>query len=269
MKNVTLRALTLYAVVSSALFLAQTFRPHGFPFTALPAVWFDLVGFVGMLAPLLYGFFTAAIVVRRLERENRARPAWMLLAGWLGSFAAGEAVLGAYRYLALVKPPTPSAGDVFFLLGYAMLLCGAAWFVRVYATSGFPLGSAREAWLVTIGATAVVTVVGACALTPMVHAAEPTAGAIVALAYPVLDFLALIPTALLLAMTIRFRGGRVWAVWAFILSGFVVFSVADVLFAYLYVARVAWVDPLLSATFIVGNTLIAAGMAEQRRLVEQ
>jgi hypothetical protein len=268
MKRPLLRAVVAYSVLSSVFFVGKSLAPPAWLASAVPPRLVDFLGFLGMLAPLTLGAADAAGIVRRLERGNRARPAWMLLAGWLGAFAAGEAVLGVYRYVAFTEPPTPSAGDALFLLGYAMLIASAAWFVRVYASSGFPLGPRAQTWGVAAGTTAALLAIGGPVLAPIVRLHRPGAEALVALAYPVLDFAVLVPSAVLLAITLRFRGGRVWAVWAFILSGFVVLSVADVLFAYFDLAGAAWVDPLLSATFIAGYSLTAVGVATQRSIVQ-
>jgi hypothetical protein len=264
-RRMALRAIVAYATVSSLLFLVQAAAPS--LFAGVPRRVLDLVGFVGMLAPLVLGCVEALAVVRGLERGNRARPAWMLLAGWLGAFAVGEATLGVTKYVLDLPAVTPSPGDAFFLAGYAMLICAAVWFVRVTLTSGFPVATPREPWVITLGATAALTAAAWVILRPIAHAPRPAAEAIVAVAYPVLDFVVLVPTALLVVLTARFRGGRLWVVWALILSGFVVLSVADVLFAYFDLAGIAWLEPLLGTTFIAGYTLTAAGAAAQRRLM--
>jgi hypothetical protein len=268
MKRPALRFVVAYAIASSALFVLETVHPAGWPLSSIPPRLRDFLGFVGMLAPLILGFRETVGVVRRLERDNRARPAWVLLSGWLGAFAAGEAVLGSYRFIAFMTPPTPSLGDALFLVGYASLIVGSAWFVRVYATSGLPLGSAIRPWLVAGATGAAGAVVGSFVLDPTAHSHQPMLEAAVAIAYPVLDFVVLVPAALLLAITAQFRGGRVWVVWAYILSGFVVLSVADVLFAYFDLNGMTSLEPLMTSTFIAGYTLTAVGVAEQRRMME-
>jgi hypothetical protein len=261
------RAVVAYAAVASLLFLVQTAAPS--LFVGVPPRLMNAAGFLGMLAPLVLGCVEAVNVVRRLERGNRARPAWMLLAGWLGAFATGEAILGVSKYVLGLPAQTPSAGDAFFLIGYAMLIAAAVWFVRVTLTSGFPVATPREPWVVAIVATVVLALAGCAVLGPIARASRPAAEAAVAIAYPVLDFVVLVPTALLVLLTTRFRGGRLWVVWTLILSGFVVLSVADVLFAYFDLAGVAWLDPLLSTTFIVGYTLTASGAAAQNRMMAE
>jgi hypothetical protein len=266
-ERIAQRAVVIYAVATSLLFVVQTAAPS--LFAHVPERLVNFAGFIGMLAPLVLGCAEAVGVVRRLERGNRARPAWVLLAGWLGAFAVGEAILGVSKYVLGLPPVTPSVGDAFFLIGYGMLIAAAVMFVRVTLTSGFPVATPREPWIITATATTVLAVAGWVVLAPIARAPRPAAEAVVAIAYPILDFVVLVPTALLVVLTARFRGGRLWVVWALILSGFIVLSVADVLFAYFDLAGIDWVEPLLGTTFIAGYTLTACGAAAQRRMLAE
>jgi hypothetical protein len=205
---------------------------------------------------------------RRLEGGNRARPAWFLLAGWLCCFAVGEATLAFYALVMRVTAPVPSIGDAFFLVGYALLIAGAAWFVYVYFTSGLPVGHAGgQAVLPGVGAVA-FGALGLWLLGPIAHAPRPTVEALVDIAYPILDFVVLLQALVLVRITSRFQGGRVWTVWGSILAGFVSLSAADVGFAYFDLEHIQWLDPMLDATFIVGYALTAFGAAMQYELVQ-
>ena len=267
MKRPVFRAVVVLGVVGSGAVLAPMLGVLP-PMSIGATRWLFFPAFLAMMAPLSLGCVDAVAIVRRLERDNRARPAWMLLAWWLGGFAAGEAALGTYRYVAMVEPPTPSIGDALFLLGYLPLLAATAMFVRVVATSGFPLGP-RWAPLAVGATTAVVLLaVGVPALAPMAHAHAVGAEAVVALAYPALDLIVLVGAAVLLYLTSRFRGGRVWVVWAYILSGFLLLGLADILFAHFILAGASWADPLQTVTFVAGYTLTARGVAAQREIVE-
>jgi hypothetical protein len=228
-----------------------------------------LTGSLGMLAPLAVGAAYAVRAARRFEPGNRSRPAWMLLAGWLSCFAIGEAILALHVHVLGTEPPVPSVGDGFFVVGYLMLVAGLLWFARVYVTSGLPLGPAYEAPLTAAAAIAVLGVVGALWLAPLARSSHWNAERGVALAYPVLDFVVLVLTAVLARITSRFRGGRVWTVWGAILAGFVSLGVADTLFAYLDLAGVTSLDPLTDATFVVGYTLTAFGAARQYELLAE
>jgi hypothetical protein len=85
--------------------------------------------------------------------------------------------------------------------------------------------------------------------------------------YPMMDFLLLIPTALLIRITLRFRGGEVWKVWLALLAGFVFLSFGDILFSYLQALGHQKLDPLVDAMYILAYGLLAKGLLYQRELL--
>jgi hypothetical protein len=265
--RVALVSFVLAAVLSA---LARLAWPEAAVFASEAARRsFRLVTSLGMLVPLVAGALYALGVTRRLEAGNRSRPGWMLLCGWLACFAVGEAILVVYVHVLRLEPPIPSAGDGFFIAGYLMLIVGLVWFARVYATSGLPLGPRWEPPLVGAAAILVFGVAGLEWLVPLAQRAPATAGSEVTLAYPVLDFVVLVPTAVLARITSRFRGGPVWAIWAAILGGFVSLAVADTSFAYGDLAGATRLDPITDATFIIGYALTAFGAARQYDLLRE
>lgn len=268
MNRIVRRGLVAYVLAAVLAALARLAWPAAAVFASDGARRaFRLVTSLGMLAPLVAGALYALGVTRRLEAGNRARPGWMLLCGWLASFAVGEAILLVYVHLLHVEPPIPSAGDGFFLAGYLMLVVGLVWFARVYATSGLPLGPAWEPPIVAAAAVLVFGVAGLEWLAPLAHRAPATAGTAVTLAYPLLDFVVLVPTAVLARITSRFHGGPVWSTWAAILGGFVSLAAADTMFAYGDLTGATRLDPITDATFIIGYALTAFGAARQYDLL--
>jgi hypothetical protein len=86
-------------------------------------------------------------------------------------------------------------------------------------------------------------------------------------AYPVLDLVLLIPTALLTRITVALRGGAAWKIWTGLLGGFVFLCLGDVLFAYLSALGRAGLDPLIHAMYILSYALLARGVLYQRELL--
>jgi hypothetical protein len=264
MKRIAWILLAAYIALACALFLPQLWWPDAALYTrVVPSRWLSVGGFVGMFAPLTVGAVFAVGVAQRLEPENRARPAWRLLSGWLACFSVGEGILGVYTHVLRVEPPIPSVGDGFFLAGYVLLAAGAIRFVRVYTTSGMSLGPPRELLILGVIAALVLGGVGWVLLGPLLRAPRPLPEVLVTAGYPVLDFAVMIPMALLVRITLRFRGGRVWTVWASILAGFTLLAAADTLFARLDLLGAAWLDPLLDPLFMAGYALTAYGAALQ------
>jgi hypothetical protein len=264
------RVLLVFVVLLCALYLPALAWPQAAVYRNVitPNV-LRRIGALAQTAPLVIGAVYALRAARTLESGNRAKAAWWLLGGWLASFAIGEIILSTYRAILGIEPPSPSAGDAFFVVGYVFLVASTLWFVRVYAASGLPVGSVRGH--VALGAVATV-VLGALTwpvVVPLAHAQRPLLQILVSAGYPVLDAVVMVPTVLLVRMTVAFRGGRVWTAWASILLAFVVLAGADALFAYSDLVGFHALDPLVIPIFATGYALAAYGAILQYAIVAE
>jgi hypothetical protein len=212
--------------------------------------------------------FAAADAARSFERGNAARMSWGLLAAGLALFWAGEAIEAAYT-LGGRKPPFPSAGDPFFLLGYTLLVRALFLFLRAYRASGLGDDGARA----TLATSLLVAAFGLPVLVPMVRTAAPLGERLVGGAYVVLDLVALVPLLLLLRLASRLWGGLLWQVWASLLFGFLLTFAGDVIVTFgLAVAdeaSAARLDLASSVVFTLSYLAIARGTWCQRRLLRQ
>lgn len=250
-----------------AIFVPKMLWPHAAPYRAvLTAPVLSIIASSCKLASLGAGCAYGLGVVQRTERDNPARSAWLLLALWLGCFAAGQLVLSAYQ-LATGHTPLPSAADVFFFAGYALMIASAARFVVVYRASGYPVGTTREAIAIAGGAVLVFAFVGVVILRPIATAPVPWIERAVNVGYPALDFVSLVPTLLLLRITSRFRGGRFWSVWASLFVGFGFAAPGDILFAYATSIGSVTLEPLLDPLFAISYYFLARGAFLQYRLI--
>jgi hypothetical protein len=206
---------------------------------------------------------------RRFERGNPARRPWWLLGAGLGGFGLGEAIEGAYTVRGL-ESPFPGTADVFFLLTYPVIVAALFLFLRAYRESGLP-AVGRGAAAAT---AAVVALAGVPLLLPVLRAPLPLAERLISAVYGVFDLAALVPLLLLLRLTWRFRGGRVWPVWAGLLFGFLLTFVGDVLVAYWLIvlgeraeATADVLDLASSAVFTLSYLAVARGTLHQRALL--
>jgi hypothetical protein len=222
-------------------------------------------GSIAKLCGLLAGAFYGARAGLQLERGNPARTAWLLLAGWLGCFFAGQIVLSYYTIVVQASAPLPSAGDGFFLLGYALAIAAVVLFVRAYVRSGLPVGRLRGHAGIAVGAALVFAIAGYNLLVPIARADAPLPERIINVGYPVLDFVTLIPTLILIRITSRFRGGRLWTVWGTILVSLVCMSAGDILFAWFASIGVKALEPLVDLMFLVGYVCAGRGTILQLR----
>jgi len=225
---------------------------------------------VGALSKVLFlavGSLYAWRNARRFEAGNPARLGWLLLGAGLTGFTLAQASICAYQLFRGVAVPFPSVGDVFFLIGYPLLIAALFAFLRSYAAAGFPIGPARERWLLAGALVVVCTLIGIPILRPIVTTPAPALAKALNVAYPILDFVLLIPTVLLLRVTFRFRGGMVWKTWIALLGGFLFSFGADTLFAYLSALGEARFQNLIDVLYILAFGLIARGVFYQHELL--
>jgi hypothetical protein len=209
--------------------------------------------------------WSTATVHRRLDAENAARTPWLLISAGFAAFAAGESV-DAYYELVGRNRPFPSPLDAVFLAAYALIGGAFVSFVRTYLQSELSGDGSRHRrpTLVFGAALAAVGVVFAYLL---LTGDGPLAERLVAAAYPVLDLLALVPAFLLMRITLEFRGGALWRVWASILAGFVLTCAADFLFAYFTVRGTDGQDALMEALYLLSYAAFWRGSRVQAGLL--
>jgi hypothetical protein len=194
-----------------------------------------------------------------LDAGNPVRPGWTLLAAGLFATFVGQLLLARYQ-LAGAATPFPSVADVFYLLAYPLIGAALVRFIRAYDEVGLPIGTRGERMVTLAAAAAACGLLAVLVLRPLLQADLAPLEEALNAAYPVLDMVLLVPLALLLRITWRFRGGQVATAWVVVLSGFIFMCAGDVLFAYLTALGRAGLDPFLHAAYIVSYGLVAAGV---------
>lgn len=226
---------------------------------------------LGCLAKMF--FLVIAVVfawrnVAAFARGNPSRLAWKLLAGGFLAFLLGQTSFAYYQVLRGMSSPGPSVGDAFFLLGYALTAAALVSFVRAYAASGFPVGESQERWILGLGTGVAALAVVYPILRPVLLTPGPALDKLLNLAYPLLDIALLIPTVLLLRISLRFRGGRVSRIWLMLLSGFLFGCAGDVLFAYFSSLEQTYLEDVMDAMYLLSFGFMALGALYQRELLE-
>lgn len=256
------------AALSAALFVGQVVLPQATAYrTVLAPHVLQVVGALSKLTFLLVATVFAWTSARVFEPGNPVRPAWRLLAAGILAFFLGQLTFAPYQLVLNRDPPFPSVADVFFMLAYPLFVAALFAFIRGYQEAGYPVGTPASRW----GLAAAVAVAGAAAgyfvLRPVIAAPAPRLARILNVAYPVLDLVLLIPTALLTRITVALRGGAAWKIWAGLLGGFVFLCLGDVLFAYLSALGREGLDPLIHAMYILSYAMLARGILYQRELL--
>jgi len=225
------------------------------------------VGNLGKLAFLACAAVASFMAAARFEPDNPMRPVWRRMAAGLVTFVAGEVVLATYQVVWRMPSPFPSLADAFFIVAYPFLLAALVRAISAYAETGYPIGSRRErvGTVVAVGLASVL--VGYPVLKPALEVPAAPLAMALNVAYPVLDLAVLVPVIILLRIAARFRGGEVWKVWAGLLAGFLLMTLADVLFAYFTATGKARLDELVDATYILSYAALGRGALGQYQLL--
>ena len=261
------RAVLPAAAAGAALIAAGTLIPEAVRRTLLTPHVMQALGAIVKLGFLLLAAVFGWRTARAFEDGNPVRPAWRMLALGMLAFFLAQLTYAPYQVVLNEDPPYPSVADVLFMLAYPLLIAALFAFIRAYRDAGYPVGSAGSRWALGAAVAAACAAIGWVILGPVVRADTPPLETVLNVAYPVLDFVLLVPTALLIRTTAALRGGAAWKVWAALLAGFVFLCVGDVLFAYLGVLGVHGVDPLIHAMYILSYGLLARGVLYQHELV--
>lgn len=269
MKALSVRRVVLpFVAFACALYVPRLLFPGAAIYRGLlSAPRFTVVDWTLQLACLVVGASYGLRAAARLERGNAARLPWLLLGLCLTAFAVGHLGLMYYSLVARTALPLPSIADAGFFLGFALMIAGAARFIVVYRGSGLPIGTAREHLGLAIAAAVIFAVAGYPLLAPIARADVPRVERIINLAYPVLDFVVLVPTLVLLRITRAFRPGKVWTVWAALLVGFAFTVAGDVAFAYFSSRAMPALEPLVGLMFVLGYFFCACGTKLQYELL--
>ena len=266
------RTTLAFAVVMGAaalILVGRTLWPGAAVFSGLlnetVLAWVSALGKVPFL---LLGTAYAWRNTRRFEAGNPARLGWLLLFWGLLSFTLAQSSLCVYELFLGVAVPFPSVGDVFFLIGYPLLTAALFTFIRSYAAAGFPIGGARERSAFAAATLVVCALIGAPILRPIFTTPAPALEKFLNLAYPILDFILLVPTVLLLRINFRFRGGVVWKTWIALLGGILFNFGGDTLFAYLQALGETRFHYLVDILYILAFGWIARGVLYQHEMLE-
>ena len=208
---------------------------------------------------------------QRLEQGTPARLGWTLLGAGLLVLAGGETIEAVYALRFGEIDPFPSLADLFFLGSYPLLTVAFVLFLRAYGLLAEP--DPRDRTFAGMAGFALLAL-GSLVAYPVLHADTGFAERAISLSYVVLDLGILAPLLLLLRLTWRFRGGTIWKIWAGILAGFLITSLADVLFAYFEnragaVATLSMPQMhfLSEVLFLLSYLAIARGTLQQDRLL--
>ena len=260
--------LAVVTALSAALFVGQAAFPQAGLYTSdgYAGASFTLGSILKPLL-LLLSVAWAGACTRRFEHGNPIRPAWWRLGLGLTFLLLGQLAIACYQLFLHVPIPFPSVADLFFVAAYPLLVSALVAFIRAYEEAGFPTGRPGERRAIGVATAIVCAAVAVPVLGPVLAADGALLDKSLNTLYPILDFVLLVPTVILIRLSLRFRGGPVGRIWLLLFFGFVFLCLGDVLFAYLSSLGQAALDPLVDGMYILSYGLLAGGALLQLRLL--
>jgi len=221
---------------------------------------------VGKAGSLLIASIVSSSNARAFDRGNPARRAWMILSLAFLAFFLGQGCFAPYQIVQGVEAPFPSIADVFWLMGYPLVVVALASFERTYREAGLDMASPGRRLAVVAGAVLVCAVVGWLLLLPVARAPAAPLTRAINLAYPILDLAIVVVSVALVRITLPLAEGRVGRIWMWMLGGFLAACMGDVAFSYILQLGVKFLWPLVDVLLLASYGAMARAALSQKEL---
>jgi hypothetical protein len=236
-------------------FIVYVFRPGGDP---VNVIFGNIVSVAAALIAVL-ALIWLLLNMRDLELSD-AHNKWLFFALGMLLYFLGETTWMIYEAI-LGLDPYPSIADVFWLMGYLPLFVGLIYTIRETRVS-FWSSKTPLLCVITGGLAAVFYIY---LLRPILaDTGTLLIERLVSCAYPVLDLFLIVLTVTILVF---YHKGMLGKPWLFVLSGFVLFGIADGLFSYFSWTGAYYELPyydLIDLLWLGGYWLIALGAIYER-----
>ncbi len=211
-----------------------------------------------LLFPLI-ATWAGFCAVKAYGLKSASGRALLYMTAGFGAWTAGELIWYWFKDF-LGIDPFPSIADVFYLLGYPLILVGL---LKSFRLAGIKPGLLdKRALVLGIGAILLLGVVVGyfgiyLAYAPEVSLAEN----LIAMSYGVADLVLIAASLLMLMLASVFKGGRLASFWGLVLFGVVTVLIADILFAIYNEPYVNDVAPYvyMDLLWVFGDLLFAYG----------
>jgi len=220
-------------------------------------------GDISAVVASLYALFLMAYALTTFSEKDRQRPGWILLIIGIGLYFLGEASWGYIELIRGIEVPFPSIADLFWLTGYVPLFAGL---ILIYKRMEVKLARYEKAVFVVLGLL-LALIPFWFLLFPIIKSGEASVTEkLLDLAYPGLDIFLALPA---LAIVLIYGRGLLGRTWLFISLGFLLFTVADLLFSYLTWIEKFKTGSLVDLLWLSGYVMIAVGAIGQIDLVRK
>jgi len=234
----------------------------------------SLFPFFSNLFPIISSFLAALSLFaafNSFKSFDKAKLAWLLLYLGILLFFVAESVfaIGEIVFNIDMDKAFPTAADYIWVLGYLPLIIGIALMIYWYNKSGFLIGGLKVYGFLSLPFLVLSAVLFFMVFMPIIKDTETSMWAkFVYIFYPVADLALIVEAGVLMYITSLFSRGSVSRPWRYISGGFILMTVADILYSYWN-----WSGAYASGNFIdigwnLSYLLLALGGIYQQELME-
>ncbi|HNX65578.1 MAG TPA: hypothetical protein PKH02_01775 [Bacteroidales bacterium] len=215
--------------------------------------------------------FCLVKTVKKFQEWDFTKTSWLMIHTGIALYFIAEITYGVLEVFEIVDMDVafPTIADYIWAIGYIPIVVGLLMMFTGYLKSGLPMGHTKLYCCVAPLVLILLSVVFYFLLIPIFR--DPESSGLVKffyIFYPVADLFIVIPAVLLMYITHLFGRGIISKPWKYLAFGFMLFTVGDLLYAYL-----DWMGKYESGNLIdlgwnVGYLLIALAAVYQTELLE-
>jgi len=241
-----------------------------FPDVSLPGRLAALWSYTGWATSLLILFLAAWFAHRNVSGFSSGNPIrlpWRLLSLGLSAFLIGDLIYAYYDLVLLEQVPLASIAEVFYLASTLMFVAAELAFLQAYQKTGLPVDLRIDVGLTGLAAGLIALAVTAVLVLPIFGRSEVGLEELIHIAHPLSKALLLSLAVILLRITWKLRGGRVWHIWLALVFGLLALGAADLLFAYMTLLEFTELRRWSDLAYLLSALLFAYGSLRQRELL--
>lgn len=242
------------------LFAVITF----FYLVPLPGVNYTVITNSIFLIPPFIAVLAGLSAVKTYGLSNKHGKAFLAISLGMFSWFVGEVLWAVFQQILKIHP-YPSIADFFYLAAYPLVLYGIYAEIGSYKTEISP----KKSMFVSFFSVFLSLVVFYLMIVPVFNLHESGTGPIISISYGLADVLLIVGIAHIIVMATRFRGGRLYAAWLYILIASIFMLLADIFFS-IYNAQYQmgiWPYKFIDLFYVGSYIAFAFGLFEVRFIV--
>jgi len=219
----------------------------------------------------LLATFCLFMAVRSFKENDFTKKAWTVLFAGILIYSVAELIYAILElgYQLDMNEAFPTLADYFWTIAYIPVVGGLLMMLSGYKKSGFPMGNPSIYITISAAALFMAVLIIYYMLIPIIIDTETSIWAkFFYLFYPIGDVIVVIPAVILMYITSLFGKGILSRPWKYLAIGFICFTVADLLFAYLDWSGLYGSGNFIDLLFNAGYLFIGLAGLYQKELIE-